>query len=621
MSEKTCRVTFEPEGKTVYVPAGTTVYEATGEAGIIINSPCGGAGVCGNCKVAVMKGTYEQKGSERFITDSDLEQGTVLACRTRILSDCVIEIPLTSRLFEQKILTDGIEVQLKVSPNVQKVFITVDKPTLEDQRSDLDRVWDALGLGNPGPRVPVDVVRRLPEKLRKADYSTTIVLNMDEIIGIERGDQSDKLYGVAVDIGTTTVVGYLMDLKTGKQLAVSSQTNPQTSFGDDVISRIQYATTTKDGLDDLNERIVSCLNDIIANLAIQAGIEKKYIYEVTTTGNTTMNHLFLKIDPQNLSLHPYVGVIRSNMDTRSSLIGVNINRYGKVYTMPNIGGFVGGDTVAVILASGMHKSEELKFALDIGTNGELVMGNRERLISCSTAAGPAFEGARITCGMRASDGAIEKVLIADGGVQVNTIGNAKAIGLCGTGLIDAIAELRKAGVISKNGKMYKPDELPDSVPDYVRKRVVDHEKWGASFIITPADESKTGEAILLTQKDVRETQLAKGAMYAGYELLKKELGIADDDIHEVLLAGAFGNYIRRHQAKIIGLLPDIPTEKIKFIGNAAGAGAKMVLLSKEMRDEACHISQNTEYIELAVNTDFQRVFADSMFFPEALTNG
>jgi len=620
MSEKTCRVTFEPEGKTVYVPAGTTMYEATGEAGIIINSPCGGAGVCGNCKVKVMKGEYEQKGSERFITDKDLKEGTVLACRTRIMSDAVIEIPLSSRFFEQKILTEGIEVQLKVSPNVQKVFITVDKPTLEDQRSDLDRVWDALGLGNPGPKVPVDVVRRLPEKLRKADYSTTVVLNMDEIIGIERGDQSESLYGIAVDIGTTTVVGYLMDLKSGKQLAVSSQTNPQTSFGDDVISRIQYATTNKDGLDDLNERIISCLNDIIADLAIKAGIEKKYIYEVTTTGNTTMNHLFLRIDPQNLSLHPYVGVIRSNMDARASQLGMHINRYGKVYTMPNISGFVGGDTVAVILASGMHKSKELKFALDIGTNGELVMGNRDRLISCSTAAGPAFEGARISCGMRASDGAIEKVFIDDGTVRVNTIGNAKAIGLCGTGLIDAIAELRKVDVISRNGKMLKPEDLPDTVPDYVRERVIEHEKWGACFILTPSDESKTGEDILLTQKDVRETQLAKGAIYAGYELLKKELGITDEDITEVLLAGAFGNYIRRYQAKMIGLLPDIPTEKIKFIGNAAGAGAKMVLLAKEMRDEACHISLNTEYVELAVNTDFQRVFADSMFFPEALKN-
>ncbi len=618
MSVRKCRVIFEPEGKVVYVPEGTTIYEATGEAGIIINAPCGGAGVCGNCKVTVIGGEFEQKGSERFIAKEEIEEGRVLACRTRIMSDTVIEIPLSSRLFEQKILTEGIEVQLKVSPNVRKVFITVDEPTLEDQRSDLDRVWDALGLGNPGPKVPVDVLRRLPNKLRKADYGTTIVLNMDEIIGIERGDQSDKLYGVAFDIGTTTVVGYLMDLKTGKQLAVSAQTNPQTSYGDDVITRIQYTITNKDGLDDLNERIIACLNDIIADLVNQAGIEKKYIYEVTTTGNTTMSHLFLKINPQNLALHPYVGVVRSNMDVRAADLGMHINRYGKTYTMPNIGGFVGGDTVAVILASGMHKSKELKFALDIGTNGELVMGNKDRLVSCSTAAGPAFEGARITYGMRASDGAIEKILIGEDSIEVNTIGNAKAVGLCGTGLIDAIAELRRTGVINRNGKLLKPGDLDGAVPDFVRERIIEHEKWGTSFILTYANESKTGENILLTQKDVRETQLAKGAIFAGYVLLKKVLDVKDEDITEVLLAGAFGNYIRRHQAKWIGLLPDIPTEKIKFIGNAAGAGAKMVLLAKELRQEACDISQNTEYIELAVRQDFQRVFADSMFFPEKL---
>jgi uncharacterized 2Fe-2S/4Fe-4S cluster protein (DUF4445 family) len=334
-----------------------------------------------------------------------------------------------------------------------------------------------------------------------------------------------------------------------------------------------------------------------------------------------MIHLFLSIDPRNLALHPYVGVVRSNMDVRARDLGVHINRYGKAYTMPNIGGFVGGDTVAVILASGMHKSKELKFALDIGTNGELVMGNRERLVSCSTAAGPAFEGARIVAGMRASDGAIEKVTINGEDVEINTIGNAKAIGLCGTGLIDTVAELRRVGIINTSGKLLKPAELPDSIPDAIRNRVIVHEKWGPTFILATAEQSKTGEEVLFTQKDVRETQLAKGAIFAGYQLLKTVLEIEDEDITEVLLAGAFGNYIRRHQAKRIGLLPDIPTEKIKFIGNAAGAGAKMVLLTKELREEACEISLNTEYIELAVRKEFQRVFADSMFFPDILENG
>jgi len=618
MTKKRYKVVFEPEGKTVYVLPGTTIYEATGEAGIIIKSECGGIGVCGSCRVKVIKGEYEQKGSERFLADDEMKTGLLLACRTKIKSNMIVEIPISSRLYEQKILTEGIEKKLKLSPNVRKEFITVDEPSLEDQRSDLDRVWDKLGHGHPGLRIPVDVLRRLPEKLRKGNYSTTVVLNEDEIIGIETGNKADRNYGAAFDIGTTTVVGYLMDLNTGRQLSVSSQTNPQTSYGDDVITRIQYANTNKDGLETLHERIISCMNDIIVDLANQAQIDTKFIYEVSTTGNTTMNHLFLRLNPKYIALHPYVGVLRSNIDVRARELGIHINRYGKAYSMPNIAGFVGGDTVAVILASGMHKSKDLKFAIDIGTNGELVMGNRDRLVACSTAAGPAFEGARITYGMRASDGAIEKVLITDSNIEVNTIGNAKAIGICGTGLIDAIAELRKAGVINKNGKLLKQEELPDDVSDFIRKRVIQHDKFNTAFILMHAEESKTGENILLTQKDIRETQLAKGAIFAGYQLLKRILGVNDDDITEVLLAGAFGNYIRRHQAKWCGLLPDIPTEKIKFIGNAAGAGAKMVLLAKELRQEACDISLNTEYIELATRKDFQDVFADSMFFPENL---
>jgi uncharacterized 2Fe-2S/4Fe-4S cluster protein (DUF4445 family) len=621
MSEKRHRVTFEPEGRTVYVLDGTTIYEATGEAGIIVKADCGGVGTCGHCRVKVVRGDYEQRGSERFLTEKEMREGTLLACRTQVKGEMVVEIPLTSRLFDQKILTEGIDRELKLSPNVKKQFVEVAEPSLEDQRSDLDRVLDALGRKAESTRVPVDVLRRLPDKLRKGGYKTTIVLNDEELIGIETGDKSGKNYGAAFDIGTTTVVGYLLDLNSGKQLAVASRTNPQTSFGDDVISRINHAGSNPDGLEELQERIVSCMNEILTELCDTARIERKFIYELTTTGNTTMSHLFLKINPKHLALYPYVGVLRSNIDIRARELGMHINRYGKVYSMPNIAGFVGGDTVAVILSSEMHTDDRMRFAIDIGTNGELVMGNRKRLVACSTAAGPAFEGARITYGMRAADGAIEKVLIGEREVEVVTIGNAKAVGLCGTGLIDAIAELLKAGVINRNGKMLKPGELQGEVPDFVRERIVQHEKHGTSFVLVDGSQSQTGENILLTQKDVRETQLAKGAIFAGYQLLKRVLEVEDEDIEELLLAGAFGNYIRREQAKRIGLLPDIPTEKIKFIGNAAGTGAKMVLIAKELRKEACEISRNTEYIELAVRADFQHVFADSMFFPRSMKNG
>ena len=480
----------------------------------------------------------------------------------------------------------------------------------------MDRVWAALKNISIKPKVPVDVLRRLPDKLRKGKFGITIVLNENDIIGIERDDKSDQNYGVAVDIGTTTVVGYLMNLNTGEQLAVSAKTNPQTGFGDDVISRIHYANTNKDGLETLSERIVTCMNEIIGELCDKAKIEKKFIYEITITGNSTMNHILLRLNPKYLAQHPYVTVLRSSIDMRAEDLGIHINKYGKLYAMPNIAGFVGGDTVGVILATDLHKTKDIKFAIDIGTNGELVMGNKDRLVSCSTAAGPAFEGARITFGMRASDGAIEKVVINDEGVHINTIGNAKAVGICGTGLIDSIAELLKVGVILPSGRMIKKEELPDDKPDFIRERLIIHEKHGVSFILVPKSESKTGEDILLTQKDVRETQLAKGAILAGYEILKSSLGIKDEDITEVLLAGAFGNYIRRDQAIRIGLLPKLPKDKIKFVGNAAGFGAKMVLLSKDMRKEACEISENTKYVELAVRRDFQDIFVGSMGFPE-----
>jgi len=619
MKDKKHKVTFEPEGKTVYVPDDTTIYEATGEAGIIIKSECGGIGTCGSCKVNVISGEYEQKGSEKYIPETEVKNGRVLACRTKIKSDMVVEIPISSRLYEQKILTEGIEKELKLSPNVKKLYLKVPEPTINDQRSDLDRVLDSMNNTSKNINISIDVLRRLPEKLRKKDYGLTVVLNENEIIGIETGDKSDKNYGVAFDIGTTTVVGYLLDLNTGKQLAVAPRTNPQTSYGDDVISRIQYANTNKDGLEDLHERIASCINDIISELASKANIEKKFIYEITTTGNTTMNHLFLKLNPKYLALNPYVGVLRSNIEAGAKDLDIHINRYGKIYSMPNIAGFVGGDTVAVILASDMHKSKDLKFAIDIGTNGEMVMGSKDKLIACSTAAGPAFEGARITFGMRASDGAIEKISIKKDDIEINTIGNAKPIGLCGTGLIDSIAELRKVGVIVKGGKLLKREELPSGIPDFIKARIIPNEKFGTSFILARASETKTGENILLTQKDVRETQLAKAAIYAGYNILKKILNVTDDDIKEILIAGAFGNYIRRSQAKWLGLLPDIPTERIRFIGNAAGAGAKMVLLAKELRKEACEISKNTDYIELAVRKDFQDEFTDALFFPECLS--
>jgi uncharacterized 2Fe-2S/4Fe-4S cluster protein (DUF4445 family) len=614
------KVSIQPDGKTVHVLDGTSIYEALGEAGIIIKSECGGSGVCGSCKVRVIEGKYEQHGSERHLSKDEIDKGLVLACSARVLGDMKVEIPTASRVFEQKILTRTMTKEVSLSPGIRKHFVEAPEASLEDVRPDLERVVDTLGDGR-ARKFPLELLRAFPERLRKDGWKATILLTDDEIVGIESGDTTGRLYGIAFDIGTTTVVGYLIDLTKGIEIGVASRTNPQTSYGDDVITRIQFASSGKDGLEKLHGQIVACINEITEELVSASGIKREWVYWITTTGNTTMSHIFLGISPKYLALNPYVGVLRGGFETTASELGVRINPFGRVYTMPNIAGFVGGDTVAVILASELHESREIKFAIDIGTNGELVMGNRDRLVACSTAAGPAFEGARITHGMRASDGAIEKVIIENSGVSVNTIGNKPPIGICGTALIDSIAELRKLGVIDERGKLLGKEQLPHGTAGFIRERLINHDTHRASFVIVDGPETATGLPILLTQKDIRETQLAKGAILAGYEILKETLGVEDKDIKEVLLAGAFGNYIRRENAKIIGLLPDLPLRKIRFIGNAAGSGAKMVLVKNELREQASRISSDTEYIELAVNINFQKTFTEAMFFPSALNSG
>jgi uncharacterized 2Fe-2S/4Fe-4S cluster protein (DUF4445 family) len=616
MVKKNHKVNFKPEDKIVNVSDSTTILNAVRKSGIKIKSECGGVGVCGSCVVKIINGTYKQKGSERFLSAEEIKNGIVLACRTNIKSDMIIEIPIEARLYEQKILSGGAGRELKLYPNIKKIFIKIAPPTLQDQRADLERLRDSIKKISQSPHISLDVIRKLPEEMRKGNFSITVVLKEDEIIEIEAGNKSDKCYGMAFDIGTTTIVGYLMDMNNGKQLAVATRTNPQTCYGDDVISRIQFTKTNKDGRDILHERIINCINKIIVELEKKAGIEKKYIYEIVTTGNTIMNHLLFKLNPEYIAQIPYVSVINTHIESNAKLSGVRINSYGKIYAMPGIASFAGGDTVAVILASNIHKSKGIKVAIDIGTNGELVMGSRERIISCSTAAGPAFEGARITHGMRASNGAIEKVFIKESGIEINTIGNEKATGLCGSGLIDAVAELLKMEVLSRDGKFHKREDLASHIPGFIKERMIQHDKHGTSFILVKGSDSKTGRDILLSQKDIRETQLAKGAIYAGYNILKKILNVDDDDIEEIFLAGAFGNYIRIDQAKHIGLLPDIPEERIKFIGNAAGEGAKMVLLCKELKKEESEISKYTEYFDLSRRKDFQNEFINAMYFPK-----
>ena len=547
---RTLKVSFVPENTHVHVLPGTTVLEAAGRANIIVETPCGGKGTCGRCRIIITENAPEPNATEREVLPADeIAKGVRLACQTQIAADMTVEVPPASRFLGQRVLAHGIEAAYQLEPSVS----------------------------------------------------------------LDPDDPAGLLYGAAFDVGTTTIVGALLDLAAGRQIATAARANPQIPFGDDVIARIGHAG--KDGgLDELRRLLVDCVNEMLTEMCRSVGAGTESVYELTFVGNTTMNHILLGIDPTPLAHAPYEAVLLDSKSVAAGELAVRIRRTGRVYTMPNIAGYVGGDTVGVILASGMRDYDGVQLALDIGTNGEIVLGGAGRLVACSTAAGPAFEGARIKHGMRAADGAIEKVLINDD-VRLNVIGGGPPRGICGSGVVDAVAALLDARIIEPTGRMLPPDQLPADVGEALRARVV--ERHGQiCFELARSADSATGEPICLTQRDVREVQLGQGAIRAGTAIILREYGVSVDDLDRVFLAGAFGNFVRVRSAIRIGLLPDVPDDKVEFIGNAAGTGAKMVLAGRACRAAAEALARDTEYIELAGRPDFQAEFAEAMVFPE-----
>jgi len=618
------KIHFQPDDITIVTEAGQSLLAAAQQAGIIINSVCGGAGTCNKCLVEV-EGQAEP----------------VRACQFYVERDLIVNIPESSRFFEQKILQEGINRGSCIDPQVAKYFVQLSEPNLDDLRSDAQRLTDTVkeavrvcrseneitadtvsgstdenlrGTADYGLTIDFTLLPKLPGLLRDNDYAVTAVCHGRRIIDLEPGNTTDKKYGIAVDIGTTTVVAELVDLANGKETAVASQSNPQIAFGDDVIGRIEYSRTHKDGLRQLREQITKGINQLIAEVCEKSGIDRQYIYELTAAGNSTMQQLFLGIPVKPIGQAPYVSAVTTAVNVPAVESGINISPVGNVYVMPAVAAHVGGDTIAVALSTAMGHSEKINFALDIGTNGELILGNRDRLLACSTAAGPAFEGARIKQGMRGATGAIERVHINDD-VEVVVIGECKCAGICGSGLIDAIAELLNVGILDCSGKMLIGDELPASLPPKLRERVIE-DKDGPAFVLARAEESKQDKAIVLTQRDIREAQLAKAAISAGAVVLMNQMRIEKADIEHLYLAGAFGNYVRPESARRIGLLPDLPLEKIQFVGNAAAAGAREVLICREARQHAETLAQQIEYVELAGRSEFQTLFSDCIFFPE-----
>ena len=525
-------IIFKPDDKQISIHAGATLLEAAGQAGIILNTVCGGKGTCEKCVVTL------EPDSQR-----------VLACQHHIQSDLTVTIPAGSRFFEQKILAEGIDTKDKIQPDIYKKYL---KP-----------------------------------------------------------DSTAPIFGAAIDIGTTTVVAKLIDMTDGRCLATQADLNPQSRYGDDVISRIAYAETDAK-LAELQKVITDCISDLIARLCKQAGVDAKCIYEMAVVGNTTMNHIFLKLPVKQLGQAPYKAFSLDAKDTPASELVLQINPAGNIHTVANIAGFVGSDTTAVALAVDIDSAEEMTLAVDIGTNGELVLGTGDKLYAASCAAGPALEGARITCGSRAAEGAIEAVVAGEDDIVLDVIGDCPPRSICGSGLIDAVAVLLNLGIIDATGRFARPNTLEGKLSPAIASRIFEQDGQPAFVLARAANVSERD--LILTQKDIRQVQLAKAAIRAGIKLLQKKVGITDADIQRIFLAGAFGNYIRAESALRIGLLPDVPAESIHFVGNAAAAGAQMILLSQRCRDKACELARKIEYVEIAHEPDFQAVFADSMSF-------
>lgn len=612
MSSETHKIIFQPEGKRGEFPEGTTILDAAREVGVDIEAICGGKLTCGKCQVVIEQGMENlspiTEDEQRLLDKRKAGKNYRLACVTKFYGDVVVYVPEESRGGEQIILKEGVELSVAINPAVKKYYLELPKPHLKDDLGDLERILAALkeDYGIEGVEVDYEVLKKMPDVLRNAEWKVTVsIWNDREIIDVEPGYRAENAYGLAVDIGTTTVVGYLTDLRTGEVLAVDSMMNPQVTYGEDVMSRITYAMQYDDGLERLNQKIIDGLNKILENVCAQAGISTEEVSEMTVVGNTGMHHIFLKINPQHIAIAPYVPALHRSHDVKARDLGLKITKGGYVHVLPIEAGWVGADNVAVLIATEPYKQDELCLVIDIGTNGEIVLGNKEKLVSCSAAAGPALEGAHIKYGMRAATGAIEKIRIDPETFEpeYKTIGDVPPRGICGSGIIDAAAELYRTGIVRKNGRFNLDLDTP-------RVREVD---GTPEYVIAWADETSIGHDIVMTQKDIREIQLAKGAMCAGAQILMKELGV--DSVDRVIVAGAFGNYIDKVSALIIGLVPDVPIDRIESVGNAAGVGARIALISREKRKEANEIARKVDHIKLAVHPDFEKEFTRAMYFP------
>ena len=629
---------FMPSQQMAAVEDGETLLTAAERAGVYINSICGGEGLCGKCRLILQRGKVDSRPTA-LLTRDEIRQGYVLACQTRVHSDVVVEVPPESRLEgrpqlvkEEAIRFAGLTPRregakvYQFDPLCQKRLLEVSPPTLQDNLADLERVFRVIRQKHDYPVMQTGLVnlRRLANLLRENDWRVAVTLGQRggtlEVVQFEAGDESQHNYGVAVDIGTTTVSANLVDLVSGEILGTQACYNSQMHYGEDVISRIIYATedvrepqsndvrepqSNKDGLDWLGEAVSGDINTLVLALVEEAGVDLHDVTYMVAVGNTTMIHFLLRIDPGNIRREPYIPTATRPPVIRATEVGITINGRGLLCPLPGVGAYVGSDAVADVLSSGMSQDEELSLLFDIGTNGEVVLGNKEWLICCSASAGPAFEGGGMQCGMRATEGAIERVAVTPSDrIVYQTIGGARPRGICGSGLIDLVAELFRADYIDKAGR-FQMDGRP-----HLREG-----EDGGEFVLVPAEQSGTGQDVVVTEPDIAIFVRSKGAVYTAAGTLLEHLGLSFEDVERVYISGGFGNYLDIANAITVGLLPDLPRGRFHFIGNGALAGARMALVSREALEEVESIASLMTYFDLSTDPMFMRDFTRSLFIP------
>lgn len=629
------KVNFQPSGRRGDVEKGITLLDAARQLGVDIESICGGKGTCGKCKVRIEEGYFEKDAMDSRMSHltplTEVEKKFIkpdegpnmrLACAAELRGDVKVFVPEKSRAGKQIVRKAAKELSIKLDPAVKKYYLELKQPTLHDLTvGDYERVISALKdqYGLEGITMDYTVLKSLQDMLRKGNWNITVSIWMGkEIIKVEPGFVESS-YGLAVDIGTTTVVGYLCDLNTGKVVNTESMMNPQVPYGEDVMSRITYAMMNPDGLEKMQRAIIEGLNEIIervsSDLRVNGHNGGEAIIDMTVVFNTAMHHIFLGFNPEYIGRSPFIPTIQNSLNIKARDMGVNINPSSYIHILPIEAGFVGADNVGVLIAEEPYNFNEKVLIIDIGTNGELLLGNKERVCSTSCATGPAFEGAQIKFGMRAAPGAIEKVRIdpVTKEPEYKVIGKADwhthlekidAKGICGSGIIDAIAEMFKAGIIDKTGKFNMEINTP---------RIRRDSEGKPEYVLAWADETSIGTDITINQADVRALQLAKGALYAGAKLMMKRMGI--ERLDKVILAGAFGSYIDKESALTLGMFPDCDINNVYAVGNAAGDGARMALLNISKRLEADEKARWVEFVEIAVEPEFQKEFMQAMHIP------